>query len=219
MYIDKQYFDESIGNLIGLPISKAYNSFGSSLCMELGELTLNDRNRQKGEAYIRLDWDWRLEDDESIICGSSNSGPAMAETAEELVGLTITGLNLYGSPPEVEIRLSNDQRLRSMAMKSGNPEWTIQLKDKSYLTCGVDEEMTDSEHEYSKWAEATAKRWGCPELKPVRGRCSKCSYFERIDGSFHLLDYGVCSFANGPFDGRVVRINSGCPEYVARVSC
>ncbi len=216
MFLDKQYFDESVKDLIGLTISKAYNSYGSSLCMELGEITLDDRNREKGDAYIRLDWDWRLEDDESIICGSSNHRPKIAETAENLTGLTISNLVLYGSPPEIEIHLSNNQRLRSMAMLSGYPQWTIRLKDNSYLSNDLDEGMTDKEQEYSKWTEVTAKRWGRPELEPVCGRCSKCLYFVRIDGNYHLLDYGVCSFGGGPFDGRVVMEKSGCPEYVER---
>jgi len=219
MFLDKQYFDESVKDLIGLPISKAYNSYGSSLCMELGEITFDERNREKGEAYIRLDWDWRLEDDESIICGSSNHRPKIADTAEKLIGISITNLELYGSPPEIEIHLSNHQRLRSMAMLSGYPKWTIRLKDETYLSNDLDEGMTEKEHEYSKWTEVTAKRWGRPELEPVRGRCSKCLYFERIDGNFYLLDYGVCCFAGGPFDGRVIMINSGCPEFVGRKSC
>lgn len=187
--------------------------------MELGEITFDDRNREKGEAYIRFDWDWRLEDDESIICGSSNHRPKIADTAEKLIGFTITSLDIYGSPPELEIHLSNDQRLRSMAMLSGYPQWTIRLKDESYLSCDLDEGMTEKELEYSNWTEVTAERWGCPKLEPVRGRCSNCLYLVLIDGNFHLLDYGVCSLGGGAFDGRVVKINSGCPKYVQRNSC
>ena len=216
MFLGKQHFDESVKDLIGLTISKAYNSYGSSLCMELGEITLDDRNREKGDAYIMLDWDWRLEDDDSIKCGSSNSGPKIAETAEKLTDLTITNLALYCSPPEIEIHLSNNQRLRSMAMLSGYPQWTIRLKDNSYLSNNLYEGMTDKEREYSKRTKIIAKRWGCPVFEPAGGRCRNCLYFEHLDGNFNLLDYGVCSFVDSPFDGRVVMVNSGCPEYVER---
>ena len=219
MFIDKKFFDESVKELVGLSISEAYNSIGSSLCMELGELTVDKRGREKGEFYIRYDWDWRLEDDKTIICGSSNAGPKIAHTAETLIGLEVVSLELYGSPPEVEISFSNGQRLRSMAMVSGYPQWTIRLKDGSYLSCGAEEDLSPKEEEWIEWSKATSERWGCPVLEPARGRCAECLYFERLDGNFYLLEFGVCSFAGGPFDGRVVNTKSGCPEYVDRTSC
>jgi hypothetical protein len=241
MFLDQSQFNERVQNLAGLVISRAYNSFGSSLCLELGKLTTDLHNNQKGEAYIRIDWDWRLEDDQSVLCGSSNSRPKIAKTAKELVGLILERVDVYCAPPEIEIHLSNSHRLRSMVMATGDPQWNIKLRNGRWLSCekgkvkiGDGSEARDlnpAERDYIEWTKLTAERWGCPEAEPVRGRCYECRYHERIDAAFSLLDFGVCrkscidsafslldfgvcSFEGGPFDGRVTNVKSGCPRFV-----
>jgi len=109
-------------------------------------------------------------------------------------------------------------------MVAGDPEWTIRLNNRSYISSrdgnieltdgsAVAHELTPAERQYIEWADETAKRWGSPVFEPRKGRCRDCIYYVRIDGNFSLLDFGVCSFTGGPFDGRVINVNSGCPEF------
>jgi len=37
----------------------------------------------------------------------------------------------------------------------------------------------------------------------------------RIDGDADFLDYGVCTAAASPFDGRVVNMRSGCEAFAS----
>lgn len=37
----------------------------------------------------------------------------------------------------------------------------------------------------------------------------------RLDGNAEFLDYGVCTSAESPFDGRVVNMASGCQYFVS----
>ena len=195
--LDHSQFVERVQPLVGLTISKAYNSSGSVICMELGELNFNSSKNGHGEAYIRIEWDWRLEDDQTVIIGSSNSRPKIRAAMENLVGLKIDKLSTYGTPVEIEIGFTNGQRLRSMVMTSGDPQWTIRLKDGNWLTCqdgkvkiddgSAREGLSPEERDLSDWSKATAQRWGCPKIEPVRGRWGDCRYHERIDADFGLV--------------------------------
>jgi len=82
MNLDQRKFSELTRYISGLAVSEAYNSYGSSLCMEFGKLTTDRNDRKSGEAYIRFDWDWRLKDDHSILCGSSNHRPKIADMVD-----------------------------------------------------------------------------------------------------------------------------------------
>jgi hypothetical protein len=228
MFLDQSQFGVLVENLVGLVISQAYNSYGSSLCLELGKLKMSPHNQRRGEAYIRLDWDWRLESDHIVACGSSNRRPKIAKFAEQLVGLKIEGINIYCAPLEIEIYLSNGQRIRSMAMVTGDPRWNIKLHNGNYLSCeegklkisdgSEAKAMSPAAREYREWTEITAKRWErweCSDVKPVGSQCDECRYHLRIDAGFPLFDFGVCSFSGGPFDGRVTSVQSGCPKFDA----
>ena len=62
-------------------------------------------------------------------------------------------------------------------------------------------------------AERAAARWGTPIIEPTPGACDDCAFFVPLDGEGHLLDYGACMAESGPFDGRIVRGDSGCPSF------
>ena len=106
-------------------------------------------------------------------------------------------------------------------MVSGDPEWSIKLGDHDWL-CVVDGNLsrgkgiantTAEELAAFEIAEETAKRWAVPLAKPKKGPCSQCVSYVRLDGEGHLLDYGVCIAADGPFDGKIVNTDSGCPQF------
>jgi hypothetical protein len=173
-----------------------------------------------------IEWDWRLEDERQIVCGSSNSRPTIQTHLANLLGLTLTELLIQGAVPELTIGFSNGLRLRSMAMVSGDPQWGIKLPDDIWLQCrsgtlartNSTEEPADflpEELAAMEFAETTSKRWGRPIEEPAGGCCRDCKFFVRIDGHFELLDYGVCGSAESRFDGHATSTRSGCPKFTA----
>ncbi len=216
--------------LTGLPISCAWKGYGSTVFLDLGELVYSETNpKGQSEACIQIDWDWRIEGGSNIICGSSNSGPEIVNHLAMLERETVEELLLDGSPQEIIIVVSNGLRLRSMSMVTGSPQWAIRFSDGIWLSCEADvllasdyihsedyiqEGMTHERVRVCSLAEQASKRWGVPVIEPKSGCCGSCQYYVRLDGSFHFLDYGVCSLANGSFDGQITNVKSGCPEHV-----
>jgi hypothetical protein len=177
--------------------------------------------QKEGEAYIWVEWDWRVEEGAHILYGSSNSGPEIALGIRSLQGTRIQSIDVVGDIPELVVRFSNGQCLRSMAMLDGDPRWNVKLPEKRWISVkrGIvtlsDGSHSEEEGEDVHFAleEQTAARWGVPKAEPSPGRCAECAWFVRIDGDAYLLDYGVCLSSASPFDGRAVSLKSGCPAF------
>jgi hypothetical protein len=210
--------------LIGLPISRAWKGYGSTVFLELGELLLSEAHpKGVSQACISIDWDWRTESESKIICGSSNSGPEIANHLAMFEGETVKELVLDGSPRELNLVISSGLRLRSMSMVTGSPQWAIRFSDGIWFSCEADallasdgtdsEGMTQEEERVCAQAKQASKRWGIPAVEPKSGCCGSCLYYVRLDGSFYFLDYGVCSSPISGFDGKVTNVKSGCPEH------
>jgi len=219
-------FAELVRPLIGLPISLPWKGYGSAIFLDLGQLTEgdSDRHRARGEACISIEWDWRVEDGTSILFGSSNAGPTIQRGLSTLEGASVLSLSLFGTVPELVVGLSNGHTLRSMAMVTGGPEWTISIGlDKYiYVRSGVlcvdggdaARPLSDQQEFDFALASQAAGRWGAPEAQPLLGKCGQCARFVPVDGEGYLLDYGVCISAESPFDGRAVNRQSGCSKFV-----
>lgn len=223
-HITESDFTVSTSALTGLSVSRAWKGYGSTIFIELGILRYSPKHpKGDGEVCITIDWDWRLEDDLSIICGSSNSGPEITDCLAKLNGQTIVSAILHGSPRELVVTLSSGLRLRSMAMLAGNPQWAIRLSNGSWLSSdgsslistdgSYAEGLTKKEQLVSELAEAAASRWSGRGTEVRDRHCRDCRYYVRLDGNFHFLDYGVCSAAQSEFDGKVMNLSSGCPEH------
>lgn len=220
-------FTHKVEAIVGLPVSKPWKGYGSTIFLDLGVLSeKNGAKRERGGACISIDWDWRIETNDKIVCGSSNSGPEIEAGLAMIKDLTVTGLGMVGKPQELVISFSNGWRLQSMAMISGYPQWHIRLPDNTWLsfergtlTLGDGENpdgMSAEERSACDHAKRTAGRWGLPLKEPKAGVCRECRYFVRLDGNFYFLDYGVCTAAQSEFDGRVTKVKSGCPEFENR---
>jgi hypothetical protein len=223
--ISVDQFDNLVRPLLGLPVSLPWQGFGSAIFLELGSLSPAEPGRRKagrGQASIQVEWDWRVEQGARVLGGSSSSGPAIEKGIQTLKDLKVDQIQVHGQVPELVIRFSNGMVLRTMVMKSGDPEWVIRLPDKSYIHCkagllytgsGYSRGITKSETAASDREESASKRWGAPTAEPVAGRCRDCRSFVRLDGHAHLLDYGVCTESRSPFDGRAVAESGGCPAF------
>lgn len=67
-------------------------------------------------------------------------------------------------------------------------------------------------------ASATARRWRRFNSTSADKKCDDCRSYVRLDGAGALLDYGVCTAADSPFDGRVVRLSDVCEKFSADAS-
>ncbi len=216
-------------DLIGLPVTLPWKGYGSTIFIELGRLapfTYKGRERHKrGEASISISWDWRVEWGHEILFGSSNSGPKIEEGIQKLSNLTINEINITGTVPELEVKLSGGFILRSMCMCKGETEWNIRLLNGSYAESRkgvlvIDKdfipEVSEEEKRASDMAKKTAQRWAVPAIEPKKGKCWHCLNHIRLDGNGHMLDYAVCVSKDSAFDGRIVHLNSGCPVYASK---
>ena len=210
-------------SLVGLTVSLPWKGYGSALFLELGQLTpvvYRRYQHEKGEACIEVEWDWRVEEGARVLYGSSNSRPEIASGIGSLQGTRIESIDVVGDVPELVIRFSNGQCLRSMVMLTGEPMWSIRLPDGRWVRVEggrvrFEAEIPEPAREEGLFAveEKTAARWGVPQAEPKPGRCADCVWYVRLDGDADLLDYGVCASSASPLDGRVVNLDSGCPAF------
>jgi hypothetical protein len=212
--------------LLDLPVSRPWRGYGSFVSLQLGELRQEPLGKTGkfgsfGEASVFIEWDWRIEDNSGIVCGTSDSIPKTETCVAALLGVRVTDLTVEGILPELTVSFSNGQRLRSMAMVSGDPQWHIKLLDSTYVCCEASRLVQTSgdepgaglsaeEQEMNFFAKTVTTRWGRPKAEPAPGDCFFCRNFIRLDADSSFLDYGVCSQVRSPYDGRVVNVKSGC---------
>ncbi|KQZ44951.1 hypothetical protein [Duganella sp. Root1480D1] len=214
-------------SIFDLPVSLPWKGHGSAIFLELGKLAPLSRSkqrRQNGEVTIYIGWEWRVEQGCRVLYGSSNSRPQIDDCLDGLLGATIKSIAIEGRVPELVIEFSNDQRLISAAMCTDISEWSVRLPGAAWIDCdrgtvyfgdgeaiGLSQEV-DMKFEH---AQRTTQRWGIPSSAGLVGHCSDCVSMVRIDGDAAFLDYGVCTSADSPFDGRIVNMCSGCSFFVA----
>ena len=98
--------------LIDLPVSHLWTGYGSTLFLELGNLTPRILHNGKdgkpnGEMSIMIQWSWRIEGRKSIICGSWSDEHDWVRGLSLLRNKTITDVSLFGRLPEIDIAFSN----------------------------------------------------------------------------------------------------------------
>ena len=126
---------------------------------------------------------------------------------------------------ELAITFSNGLTLRSLQLGQDPPDWHMRVQSGKYLSVKRGEITlddgseidSDEEIEEIDSYEDVASRWGKPKSGENKGVCYDCRNFVRLDGNYHLLDYGVCIHEMGPFDGRVINRNSYCEKFEAEI--
>jgi len=215
-------FNTLVQPMRGLPVALPWTGYGTAIFLELGKLLPLQsprRRHAKGEYAVEIDWDWRVEKGDTILFGSSNSRPEIDVNLSSLQSAVIRSLTLSGNVPELTIDFTDGRCLKSMVMFSAPPQWNIRLPDGMYLFYdektlwrgeGLCHGLSPAEETMEAQADAASQRWGRPVSEP-QGECWNCRSYLRLDGNFSFLDYGVCTAADSPFDGRVVNCKSGCP--------
>jgi hypothetical protein len=72
-----------------------------------------------------IQWSWRIEQDNSILCGSWSDDGLWEPIFFGLKNTTATDLHLFGQIPEMIITLSNGHRIVSFMTAEGDPQWTL----------------------------------------------------------------------------------------------
>lgn len=210
---------EAIQPLVGMPITRPWQGFGSAICLELGELSPPPRGcrAEVGQASILIEWDWRVEHGMEVKFGSSQARPRIQQGIATLLGTTIRSISVVGKVPELELEFSNGDWLRTMLMTDGRPQWQVKLPTGEYTSpedlAGEEPRGAALRAELEKAAhlwQQTSKRWGARIEEPTSGRCDACRGFVRLDGDGHLIQYGLCASRQSPFDGRAVKDSGGC---------
>ena len=223
--LSQEEVENSIASLIGLPISKPWQGYGSAVFFELGKLKTETTDRGKrygvGQASIRIEWDWRVKDSRSILYGSSNSYPEIGKGLVDLQSVRIQSIEFENDVLDIRVKLSNGQTIQSATMTTGQPQWSLRLEDGNYifpkaggLYTGQDSEnVIECEWSAFEISNKAIERWNIPSEKVNDKRCCDCRYFIPLDGVGVLLDYGVCMSPDSQFDKEVTFRLSGCDKF------
>ncbi len=215
-----------------IPVAAAEKAYGSAFTLFFGAttqrlVTSKGRCVSFTESSVALDVerDWRLEFGTEIQCGSSDNRPEIAEGIAVLVGQSIVRLNATGTIPELEVAFTSGHVLRTMAATRGHSAWSITLSENLWVTphdgkvwlrdSPQPNRLTIAEAAALEAACATARRWRRLNSTAADKKCGDCRSYVRLDGEGALLDYGVCTAADSPFDGRVVRLSDVCEKFSA----
>ena len=132
--ISSEHFATLVAPLIGLQLSDTWRGYGSAIFLELGQLARDSKGRQRGQATVMVEWDWRIEGPRSILLGSSNADRKISAGVKALNGRRVLDISLFGRIPELSIALSGSRWLTSFMTADGQPRWTVFLGDGTCLT-------------------------------------------------------------------------------------
>jgi len=113
-----------------MPVTHVWRGAGSALFLEFGALTQRMRRdgsagNARGEVTLMIEWSWRIEAPDSILCGSWSDVLTWPSIFETLMGSTVRGIETFGALPEVCVTLSNGLRVISFMTAEGQPEWSL----------------------------------------------------------------------------------------------
>jgi hypothetical protein len=117
--------------LVGMKVGHLWRGYGSAIFLEFGALSPGRVRRDgspgnpRGELTLGIEWSWRVENAESIICGSW-SEEELWEPAFQLVrSSSVSGLSIFGRIPEIDLALADGLHLVSFMTAEGQPEWSL----------------------------------------------------------------------------------------------
>lgn len=115
----------------GLTVSHVWRGHGSALFVELGQLvhpvpTKPDRRpKPRGEVGVMMEWSWRIESGNSILCGSWSDERHWQPAFDLLTGQKVLTLSVFGRLPEISLSLSNNLYVASFMTAEGDPSWAL----------------------------------------------------------------------------------------------
>ena len=126
--------------LIGLPVSRIWQGYGSAIFLEFGTVQPRQRldgspGNPRGEWTLMIEWSWRIEGKRQIWCGTFSDGERWPRAFSRLEGANVASVTLYGRLPEIDLGLSNGLHLLSMMTAEGDPAWKLSKQAGGSSTC------------------------------------------------------------------------------------
>jgi hypothetical protein len=123
-------FSTFVAPLIGLPVSRIWQGYGSAIFLEFGRLhSTRKRGGQpgspRGDWTLMIEWSWRIEGKRRIWCGSWSDGARWPRAFSRLQNQNVTTITLFGRLPEIDVALSNGLHVVSMMTAEGDPAWAL----------------------------------------------------------------------------------------------
>lgn len=72
-----------------------------------------------------IEWSWRIEVEDAILCGSWSDEEGWEEVFKSLIGREVQDVSIYGRLPELSITLTGGLYVASFMTAEGQPEWAI----------------------------------------------------------------------------------------------
>lgn len=122
--------------LLGLPVSRVWQSFEWTLFLELGRLAWESsrlkrarkRGSWKGQASVMLDFGWRIEREDGIVADLRSGRAVVTRALRSLRGRRVEGVAVEGRLPELSMRLSGGLWVRSLTVVAEQTEWAVFLE-------------------------------------------------------------------------------------------
>lgn len=79
----------------------------------------------KGEISLMIEWSWRIEKGNSIVCGSWSDEEIWEPSFAALVGLSVVDVAAVGRLPEIMLMLTNECYVVSFMTCNDDPAWAL----------------------------------------------------------------------------------------------
>lgn len=111
-------------------LSAVGRGYGSAIFLEFGNLLPRHKRDGSladphGEYTVMIEWSWRIESEDAIICGSWSDEANQEDVLKSLIGRSVEDVWTFGRLPELCVALTGGIYVTSFMTAEGQPEWTI----------------------------------------------------------------------------------------------
>jgi hypothetical protein len=112
------------------PLSAVWRGYGSAVFLEFGPLSSRLRRdgfggNSQGNYSVMIEWSWRIENENTILCGSWSDEEDWETVFKSLIGRQVEDATVFGRLPEISISLAGGLYIASFMTAAGQPEWSI----------------------------------------------------------------------------------------------
>lgn len=116
--------------LLSRSLAVIWRGHGSAIFLEFGHLSPRIQRdgsaaNPQGEFTVMIEWSWRIEDDNSILCGSWSAEDVWDDIFRSLIGRKVQDVSVFGRLPELTIALTGERHVTSFMTADGQPAWAI----------------------------------------------------------------------------------------------
>ncbi|CVI55074.1 hypothetical protein CFBP4996_06680 [Agrobacterium leguminum] len=125
-----EVFEKYRSALLTKPLSAVWRGHGSAIFLEFGGLSPQEKRdgtagNSHGDVTVMIEWSWRIESEDAIVCGSWSDEEGWEEIFQSLIGRDVQCAALFGRLPELSIALAGGLYVVSFMTAEGQPGWTI----------------------------------------------------------------------------------------------